>query len=281
MSQESINHLSESARFIQARAGDLTPKIGIILGSGLGFFAEELEDPVKIPTREIPHYPCSTVEGHKGCLVLGYLNGIPVGAVQGRVHFYEGYSMAQVAYPVGLLHQIGITDLIITNAAGGINPDFIPGDLMIIEDQINLMFGNPLVGPHHPQWGPRFPDMSDAFHRPYVQLAQRVAEELNIPVKKGVLCGLTGPSYETAAEVRMMAFLGADAGCMSTVPEVIAAARLGIRVLGISCITNLATGISDRPLEHQEVTETARRVQGKFGALARVIIRRMAGILSY
>ncbi len=265
--------LQESLRHIR-RFTTLHPRIGLILGSGLGDFADTLENADRIAASAIPHYPPSTVEGHKGFLVFGRVQQVPVVAVQGRTHFYEGHGIAQVAYVVRLMDGLGVRKLIVTNAAGGVNPFFRPGDLMIIVDHINFLFQNPLRGPVvAPE--PRFPDMHDNYHPAYVELIEKIGLQLGIPLKKGVLFVSTGPSYETAAEVRMVRRLGGDAVSMSTVPEVLVARARGMKVAGISCITNLATGISSGPLSHAEVTEIANRVKDKFHKLVRELILQM------
>jgi len=265
--------LEESLAYIRQFTAQ-QPRIGLILGSGLGDFADTLENAERIPTAEIPHYPRSTVQGHKGYLVFGEVDGIPVLAVQGRVHIYEGHPPDKVAYNVRLMHLLGIRDLIVTNAAGGVNPLFTPGDLMIIVDHINFLFRNPLRGPVvTPE--PRFPDMYNNYHQPYIEMLETIGLDLGIPLRKGVLFVSTGPSYETAAEVQMIRRLGGDAVSMSTVPEVLVARARGIRVAGISCITNLATGISTTPLSHDEVTEIASQVKDKFQKIVREAIRRI------
>jgi purine-nucleoside phosphorylase len=250
------------------------PKIGIILGSGLGSFADQLEDRLAIPSNSIPYYPASTVEGHKGFLVFGTLDSIPLLAIQGRTHFYEGYSGEKITYIVRIMSLIGIKILIVTNAAGGINPVLNPGDLMLITDHINNMFFNPLRGSLKHS-GPRFPDMSDAYSSKYYSIIEEAAIENHILLRRGVLYTSSGPSYETAAEIKMIARMGADAASMSTIPEVIVANQAGLDVIGISCITNMATGISNRPLTHEEVTDTANKVKGKFIILIKGIIRKL------
>ncbi len=266
--------LQESLAFIRTKT-KAAPKIGIILGSGLGPFADELQNKTVIETATIPHYPRSTVEGHAGKLVFGEVSGKNILALQGRVHSYEGYPLQQVTYSVHLMAEIGVKNLIVTNAAGGINLHFKPGDLMLIVDHINMMFDNPLIGVNDDKLGPRFPDMSEPYSRELINLAEATALELGIKLQKGVLAALKGPTYESAAEIRMMRFLGTDAGTMSTVPEVIAAVYHSMKVLGISCITNLATGMSDKKLSHDEVTEVAELVKGKFSRLIKAIIGRM------
>ena len=252
------------------------PVIGLILGSGLGTYAEYFRNRVQIPYPELPHFPCSTVPGHSGNLVLGEAEGTPAIALQGRVHYYEGYSMAEVTYPVRVLGALGVRQLIVTNAAGGVNVSYEPGDLMLITDHINLMGTNPLIGENPDELGPRFPDMSEAYDAALRHTAVRVAGERKIPLRQGIYLGLTGPSYETPAEIRMIRSLGADAVGMSTVPEVIVANHMGIRVLGLSCITNMAAGILARKLTHQEVMDTTERVKDKFISLLRGIVPALA-----
>jgi purine-nucleoside phosphorylase len=263
--------LQQSIDFIKEKIC-LEPGIAIILGSGLGSFADELEDKIKISTETIPHYPKSTVEGHFGYLVFGTWKGIPLVAVQGRTHYYEGYPIEKVTYVVRIIANLGVKTLIVTNASGGVNPELEPGDLMLITDQINNMFQNPLRGPLH-YGGDRFPDMSNPYSHKYFDIIESVAVENQIELKRGVLYVSTGPSYETAAEVRMIAKLGGDSASMSTVPEVIVANQENLDVIGISCITNHATGISSSPLSHEEVTETAKLVQKKFLTLLSGIIQ--------
>lgn len=249
------------------------PATGIILGSGLGNFAEELSNRIEISTKNIPHYPVSTVSGHAGKWVFGEISGKYILAMKGRVHFYEGYPMREVVFPTHLMGEIGIRNLIVTNAAGGVNPLFRPGDLMIIEDHINLFFTNPLIGKEESEFGPRFADMSHPYDPELIELTEKVAKEEKIYLQKGVLIGSRGPTYETAAEIRMFQRLGGDAATMSTVPEVIAANHRGMRVLGISCITNLATGLSAEPLSHKEVTIVADQVAEKFHRLVKSVIK--------
>jgi purine-nucleoside phosphorylase len=265
-------NVTEAACFIKKGYMPQDVRTAIVLGSGLGAFADELESPRIADTAFIPHWPASTVSGHKGCLVFGELEGNPLLIVQGRVHYYEGYQMDEVVFPVRVLAQLGIRNLILTNAAGALNPDYQPGDLMIIQDHINLMGTNPLIGPNEENRGPRFPDMSEPYNQAFIQILEKTAVELDIPIQKGVLAVTHGPTYETAAEVRMLRNLGGDAVCMSTVPEVIAAVHLGLRNLGISCITNMATGLSDSKLSHNEVEQTAGIAQTKFNRLIRKII---------
>lgn len=250
-----------------------SPVIGLILGSGLGDLAEDIEGAVNIPYRSLPHFPEPTVKGHKGQFVIGKIEGKTVVAMQGRYHHYEGYSLAQVAFPAYVMKAMGIQKLIVTNACGGINVDFNPGDLMLITDHINMLGDSPLIGPNDDECGPRFPDMSRAYDPELIQKAKDAASALNINVRQGVYLATHGPQYETPAEIRMMRVMGADAVGMSTVPEVTAASHMGLNVLGISCITNMACGILDQPLNHKEVIETANRVKADFTALIKSIIR--------
>ncbi|MFQ5602324.1 MAG: purine-nucleoside phosphorylase [bacterium] len=266
--------LKESIEFIRNLTED-SPQIAVILGSGLGPFAKELQNQTVIDTQSIPHYPQSTVEGHAGRWVFGDIENKRILTLQGRIHSYEGYSLQTVTYPVHLMTELGVRNLIVTNAAGGINQTFQPGDLMLIVDHINLMFDNPLFGLNDHRLGPRFPDMSESYNRELIALAEQTAMELGIKLQKGVLAAMKGPTYESAAEVRMVQRLGGDAGTMSTVPEVIAAVYRGLRVLGISCITNLATGLSHSKLSHHEVTEVAEIVKDKFSLLIKAIIGKM------
>ncbi len=254
------------------------PLVGLILGSGLGSYAGTLTKRTEIPFTEIPHFPHSTILGHEGRLVLGEAEGVPVAALQGRVHFYEGYSMEQVIFPVRVLGGLGIRRLIVTNAAGGINTGFKVGDLMLITDHINLMGTHPLLGPNIDALGVRFPDMSDAYCAAMRAEALKVAAERGIALQQGIYIGLSGPSYETPAEIRMCRTLGADAVGMSTVPEVIAANHMAIHVLGISCITNMAAGILAAKLSHQEVMDTTARVRETFISLVSGTIPRISSL---
>jgi purine-nucleoside phosphorylase len=253
-----------------------TPRIGLILGSGLGVLADEIENPVKIPYNEIPDFPISTVEGHAGQLVFGLLSGVEVVAMQGRFHFYEGYSMEKVTFPVRVMKELGVDMLIVTNAAGGVNESFSAGDLMIISDHINNMGTNPLIGPNDSKLGVRFPDMSEAYTKELRAVAREIADRLNINVKEGVYFGNPGPVYETPAEIRMVRVMGGDAVGMSTVPEVIVARHSGMKVLGISCISNMAAGILDQPLTHDEVIETTERVKADFLQYIKEIVKTIA-----
>ncbi|MFD1360615.1 purine-nucleoside phosphorylase [Lentibacillus salinarum] len=249
------------------------PVLGLILGSGLGVLADEIEDLVTFAYKDIPHFPESTVAGHKGQLVAGELEGKQVIAMQGRFHYYEGYSMQQVTFPVRVMKELGAESIIVTNAAGGINRSFEPGNLMLITDHINHMGDNPLLGPNDESLGERFPDMSQVYDKTYLHHARDCAAKLGLTVQEGVYVGNPGPTYETPAEIKMLRTLGGDAVGMSTVPEVIVSGHAGLRVLGISCISNMAAGILDQPLTHQEVIETTEQVREDFLRFVKEIIR--------
>ncbi len=264
--------IQQAVEFIREKASNV-PDIGIILGSGLGDYVDSFPAPVIIPYGDIPNFPQSTVPGHKGRLVFQKFDGFTVVAMQGRFHYYEGYSMEQVTFPVRVLGTLGIRRLIVTNASGGIDPEFAAGDLMIITDHVNLMGVNPLRGPHKEYYGERFPDMTEAYNKEDSEVFKAVAKKLGISLKKGVYTGLSGPSYETPAEIRMLRTLGSDAVGMSTVPEVLVANQMGIRVSGVSCITNMAAGISPTKLTHQEVMDTANRIKKQFIALIDGVIQ--------
>lgn len=265
------NKIKEAAEFILSKS-KYKPEIGLILGSGLGSLADSIENPEFYPYEELPNFPVSTVEGHEGRLVIGTLNGKTVVAMQGRFHYYEGYHFNEVTFPVRVMKLIGVETLIVTNACGAVNENFKPGDLMIITDQINFSGDNPLIGRNLNDFGVRFPDLSNAYTKDLVVLAKDVAGKLDIDIKTGVYMMFSGPTYETPAEVRMSRILGADAVGMSTVPEVIVAAHAGMKVLGISCLTNMAAGILDQPLNHEEVMETSAMVKEKFTTLMNEII---------
>ncbi len=262
---------SRAAKFIQSKT-KLRPKVGLVLGSGLGAFADELASATRIPYDKIPEFPRSTVEGHAGKLVIGKLGDVPVAAMQGRVHMYEGYTPKDVVFPMRVLGRLGIRAVILTNAAGAINIEYSQGALVVIRDHINLQGTNPLTGPNDERFGPRFPDMSQAYAKAYRKIALSEATRLGLTVREGVYAALQGPSFETPAEIRFLKAIGADLVGMSTVPEVIVARHMGIRVLGISCVTNMAAGILDRELSHEEVMETGERVKGEFVALVRAVI---------
>ncbi|MBA2734923.1 MAG: purine-nucleoside phosphorylase [Acidobacteria bacterium] len=268
---ERVEH---AARTIRARFSEEV-RVALVLGSGLGAFADDLEDSVAIPYDEIPGFARSTVEGHAGRLVLGKVEGTPVAAMQGRFHFYEGYSLAEVTFPIRVFGLLGVSSLLLTNAAGGINVAFDQGALMIISDHLNLMGVNPLLGPNDARFGTRFPDMSEVYSRDYQEIAVEEAHALGMELRRGIYAALSGPSYETPAEVRMLRTLGADAVGMSTVPEAVVARQMGIKVLGISCITNLAAGVIDQPINHEEVMETGARIHETFKNLLRRLIPKL------
>lgn len=256
----------ETANWLRAKVADV-PEIALILGSGLGDLADTVLDAVRIPYGEIPHFPVSAVEGHAGNLVFGTFSGKKVVFMQGRVHYYEGWSPDEVTFSVRALKLLGVDKILITNAAGGINPDFKPGDLMLIADHLNLTGYNPLRGDNDERFGPRFPDMSHAYDPWMRERIIEAAREMNVPLKSGVYAGFAGPCYETPAEVRMAGVLGGDAVGMSTVPETIVANHMGMKVGGVSCISNLAAGISPHRLNHEEVKATANLVRETFAAL--------------
>lgn len=264
----------EAAAFLRPRLGERAPKLAMILGSGLGSVVREFEDARVVGYSEIPHFPMASVTGHKGELVAGLLEGVDVLALAGRFHLYEGHSPAVTALPVRVAHALGARTLLVSNAAGGIRRTFRPGDLMIIRDQINLMWRSPLTGPER-TGEPRFPDMSDAYDPELGALLREAASSAGISVEEGVYAGVPGPSYETPAEIRMLDRLGADAVAMSIIPEVIVARSLGMRVAGLSCITNRAAGLSGHPLDHREVIEVAERIASSF---ARIVSRFALGI---
>jgi len=267
--------IEEATAAIQSQAEGLRPQIGIILGSGLGSIGDKLEGAITIPYQNIPHFHGTSVEGHAGQLRLGKFAGIPTVILQGRFHIYEGYPMEEVVFPTRTICSLGIQTLILTNAAGGVNTRFRPSELMIIEDHLNLMGDNPLKGPNLGQLGPRFPDLSEAYSRRCIEIVRKAAEELSIPLHQGVYAGLLGPTYETPAEVRMLRTLGADAVGMSTVPESIAANHLGVQVFGISCITNLAAGLSPQKLTHQEVIDSSKHAATNLERLFTLSIPRL------
>jgi purine-nucleoside phosphorylase len=251
-----------------------------VLGSGLNSFADQLRDAVRIPYATIPHFPRPTAEGHAGQLVIGTLAQVPVACMQGRVHLYEGFDIRDVVFPIRVLGRFGIKALILTNAGGGVNIDYEQGCLVVLSDHINLQGANPLIGPNDERFGPRFPDMTHAYFRPYRQIALEHGKKLGINIHEGVYAALAGPSYETPAEIRYLRTIGADVVGMSTVSEVIAARHMGIRVLAISCVTNMAAGILDRPLSHKEVLETGERVKGKFIQLLEAILPQVEDLSS-
>jgi purine-nucleoside phosphorylase len=265
----------EAAKFVLAQT-PLRPKIAVVLGSGLGSFADDMADAARIPYWKIPHFARSTAVGHAGQLVIGNVAGHPVVAMQGRFHLYEGYSPDVVVFPMRAFARMGVRAAILTNAAGGINLDYGQGRLVVMKDHINLQGQNPLVGPEDPRFGQRFIDMTEAYSRSFRQMAQLAAKKLGFELAEGVYAGLLGPSYETPAEIRYLRSIGADLVGMSTVPEVIAARQMGIKVLAISCVTNMAAGVLDQQLNHEEVLATGKRVAGQFTTLLREVIPAIA-----
>ena len=264
--------MESTIKYIKEKIQDFQPEIGIILGSGLGDFADEFES-IIIPYNYIPGFEKSNVQGHKGQLVFAQINGKKVVMMQGRYHFYEGYSMQTVTFPVKVMKKLGVKTLIITNAAGAVTPEFTPGDLMLITDHINFMGTNPLIGKNDETLGTRFPDMSEVYSKELILKAEEIAQKLNINYQKGVYAATTGPSYETPSEVKMFRMLGANAVGMSTAPEAIVANYCGLKILGISCLTNYASGVSETPLNHQEVIDTANRVKESFKNLLSEILK--------
>lgn len=264
-----------AAKFLLSRT-PIRSKIGLILGSGLGAFADELSDATRTPYTQIPSFPQSTAIGHAGQMVIGKAAEIPVAVMQGRVHLYEGYSPQQVAFPVRVLGRMGIRALVITNAAGGINLEYKQGALVVITDHINLQGKNPLVGPNDERFGVRFPDMTEAYSKSYREITLNASRNLGKTIYQGVYAGLLGPSYETPAEIRYLRTIGADLVGMSTIAEVIAARHMGMKVLAISCVTNMAAGILDQPINHEEVLATGERVRGDFVALLKAVLPEIA-----
>src|ERR1043166_1032430 len=275
MASTSLYERAEHAtRIIRARV-NVEPRIAVVLGSGLGGFADDFQEAVAIPYEDIPGFVRSTAQGHAGRLVIGKVDSVPVLAMQGRVHYYEGYSLEEVTFPIRTFSLLGVKTLILTNASGGINVQLNQGTLMVISDHLNLMGDNPLRGPNEERFGPRFPDMTSVYAHDLQALLVEEAKEIGADVRRGVYGALSGPSYETPAEIHMLRSLGADAVGMSTVPEAIVARHMGMEVLGISCITNLAAGISDEPINHEEVMATGDRVRETFAQLLRRVVDRI------
>jgi len=254
---------------------DFSPKVGIILGSGLGDFANQIQVEVEVPYNEIEGFPVSTVAGHAGKFIFGYLGDVPIMCMKGRVHYYEGYAMTDVVLPIRLMYLMGVRNLLLTNAAGGIGEGFKAGDLMMITDQIACFVPNPLIGPNDEKYGARFPDMSEIYNRDLQAVIRNAAAKHNVPIKEGIYVQLTGPSYESPAEIRMLKALGAGAVGMSTTVEAIVANHLGMKICGISCISNLAAGLSETPLSHKEVQEAADKVAPLFQKLVKEIVLTM------
>ena len=268
------DQVQSAADLVRARTKVL-PELAVVLGSGLGQFASSLDRPISIPYEEIPHWPASKVIGHDGRLVIGDVSGRPLAALSGRAHYYEGHDLRTVTFAVRVLGVMGVKLLILTNAAGGVNTALVPGDLMVIDDHINLLGGNPLVGPNEERFGVRFPDLTNVYSPRLRRVADDVGRALGLTLPHGVYAATHGPAYETPAEVRYLRSIGADAVGMSTVPEAIVARHMNIEVLGISCITNLAAGVLPQPLNHEEVLETAGRARGKFLSLLNGIIAKV------
>jgi len=264
-----------AAEHIRSRT-QVQPAIAVILGSGLGAFADELIDSTAIAYSEIPGFAKATVEGHAGKLVIGKAGAVPIAAMQGRFHFYEGYPLDDVTFPIRVLKLLGVQTLILTNAAGSLNTEFTPGSLMVISDHINLMGANPLIGPNDDRFGPRFPDLTSTYDPDLQNLVIEEAKAMDVEMRRGVYAALSGPSYETPAEIHMVRTLGADAVGMSTVPEAIVARHMEMRLIGISCITNLAAGVSNRPIDHSQVMEIGKRVRAEFTELLRRVLARLA-----
>lgn len=266
-----LTKLQETVSYIRTKTS-AKPKIGVILGSGLGSFVKDVDVEITLPYKDIPHFSPPTVEGHSGNLIFGKIDGLPIAIMQGRNHYYEGHSMESVVFPTRTLAMMGVETLILTNSAGGFGENMQAGDFMIIEDHINLMGTNPLMGPNIKELGPRFPDMTEAYDKRLIKLMEQVLQKQGTTYHKGIYCGVSGPTYETPAEVRYLKLIGGKAVGMSTVPESIAANHLGLRVAALSCITNLAAGISSQKLSHNEVTETAQRVEQHFSSFLREFI---------
>lgn len=270
--QKLLSKITEAKEYIKKNI-EVQPELGIILGSGLGDFADQVENKVVIPYRQIPHFPLSTVIGHAGELVIGSISGQQVLLLKGRFHYYEGYTMQEVTFPVRVMESMGLKGLIVTNAAGGINTDYLPGDLVIIQDHINLMGANPLVGKNLSEVGPRFPDMSEGYDADWREIATQIMNDMGKKSHTGVYAAVSGPSYETPAEIRYLRAVGADLVGMSTVPEVIIAKHGGLKVLGISCVTNMAAGVTKEKLSHEDVMETSKKVQIFFVEYLKKIVK--------
>lgn len=266
-----LKNIKQTKDFIEEKI-NIEPKIGLILGSGLGTLANEIENPVKIKYEDIPNFPISTVEGHEGQLVIGKLEGKLVIAMQGRFHYYEGYSMNEITFPVRIMKALGVETIIVTNACGGMNKELYPGALMIINDHINFMGDNPLIGKNFEELGPRFPDMSHAYDKDLINITKKVGEDLNIELKSGIYAAISGPYYFSRAELKMLRAIGGDTIGMSTVPEVIVAKHSGINVLGISCVTDMAIAEEIQSINHAQVVEIANKTRPKFIKLIRGIL---------
>jgi purine-nucleoside phosphorylase len=267
-----VQELSEAVKYIQSQS-KLRPTVGLVLGSGLGAFAENMQDATRIPFHDIPHFPHSTAIGHKGELVMGTIEGVPLALMNGRVHYYEGYTPQQVVFPTRVLGRMGVKIVIMTNAAGAVNVNYKPGELMLLTDHINYMGVNPMLGPNEETLGLRFFDMTEPYDAKLREIAEKICWKAGVTARSGVYIAFTGPSYETSAEIRAARVLGADAVGMSTVPETIAARHMGIRVLGISALTNPAAGVVKRPLHHQEVLDVGAKLKASLlDVLSRIIV---------
>ena len=275
---DDYSRAGEAAEFIRKKIKS-QPQIALVLGSGLGGFADDLEERTVIPYNQIPHFPATSAIGHAGNLVVGKMSNVLVAAMQGRVHYYEGHSLPRVTFPMRVFFRLGMKAVLLTNAAGGIGSQLRQGCLVVLKDHINLLGNNPLIGPNDERFGQRFFDMTEAYAADYRRMAMEEGRRLNIEIFEGVYAAVTGPSYETPAEIRYLRTIGADTVGMSTVPEVIVARHCGMKVLAISCVTNLAAGISSQPINHEEVLETGERVRGQFVALLKSLLPRMAAAL--
>jgi len=273
--EATVEKLQDTANFIKGKIKEL-PQIGVVLGSGLGEFADSLEEKIEIPYTEIPGFKKTTVLGHAGKLVIGKINGVSVAVMAGRIHAYEGHSMDEVVYPVRVLGMLGVETLVLTNAAGGINEGFHPGQLVLIKDHINFTGQNPLIGPNNEQLGTRFPDMSFAWHPELREIAKKAANDVGYNLVEGVYAGVLGPTYETPSEVRMLRTMGSDMVGMSTVAENIAAVHMGMKVMGISCVTNMAAGIEKGELKHEDIKEQAAQVMTKFCDILKAVVSSQA-----
>ena len=262
-----MTKILEASQYILSKINNKKPKIGIVLGSGLGIYIDQIQNKTIIPYQDIPHFKRTSVEGHSGALIIGEVHGVTVAALQGRLHAYEGYAGEEIVLPVRTLAALGVEMVFLTNASGGINPDFHPGDLVAITDHINLSGRNPLVGPNMAELGPRFPDMGNAYDKELRDVLHSVAKSHHVEIKDGVYCSVLGPTYETPAEIRMMRIIGADLVGMSTVPEVIAANHLGLKVVGVACITNYAAGIKQEKLSHADVKKVAEKAMVGFATI--------------
>lgn len=270
------DEILQARDFLAERTAGVDPRIAVVLGSGLGAFGDELEQRAQFPYREIPHWPASTAIGHAGKLVLGVLNGLPLVVLSGRAHLYEGNTPAQTVFGVRTLGRLGVRAFVFTNAAGGINPGYSQGALVLLSDHINLQGSNPLCGPNDDSFGPRFPDLSEAYSPRFRRIAQQTARQLGFEMPEGVYAAMLGPSYETPAEIRFLRTIGADLAGMSTVPEVIAANHMGLECMAISCVTNMAAGILPRKINHEEVLETGRQVRGRLTGFLKAVLPRLA-----